>query len=108
MRKIGEIVPELGSRKALLLAAAFAVVVVILSMSGAAVGALFFYVLYVAAVLAALYLVVRWAVAAGIRDAGGRGLAGARTAREILDERYARGEIGPEDYGRARRDLETP
>ena len=30
---------------------------------------------------------------------------GGRTAREILDERYARGEIGREEYERIRRDL---
>ena len=37
----------------------------------------------------------------------GRYIAGViRSAvREILDERYARGEIGTEEYGRIRRDL---
>ena len=44
-------------------------------------------------------------MAAGLRDAD-RG--GTRTALEILDARYAAGEIGPEDYERRRSHLETP
>jgi len=67
-----------------------------------------FTVLPLAGLVIALYFVVKWAVATGIRDAGGGGVDGLRTAREVLDGRYARGEIGPEDYERVRRDLETP
>ena len=82
--------PKFASRKVLIGAAVFAVVV----LSGAAAGALLFYALYVVAVLAALYFVVRWAVGAGIVDAGGGGVASSRRgAREILGERYAGGAI---------------
>ncbi len=98
---------RLGSRNALLLAVVFAAVVVVLSTIGPGFGPLLVAVLPLAAMVIALYFVVRWAVAAGIRDAGG-GSVGGRTAREVLDGRYARGEIGPEDYERVRRDLETP
>ena len=38
MRRMGEIMPELGSRKALLLASAFAAVVVVLSTIGPGFG----------------------------------------------------------------------
>ena len=100
--------PELGSRKALLLAFVFAAVVVVLSTVGPGLGALLVTLLPLVGLVAALYLVVRWTVAAGIRDAGWGSLEWARTAREVLDGRYARGEIRPEDYERVRRDLETP
>ncbi|HEV2741566.1 MAG TPA: hypothetical protein VGV91_00275 [Rubrobacter sp.] len=53
-----------------------------------------------------LYFVVRWAVALGLRDAGGG--TGGRTVREILVARYVGGEIGAEDYERVRARLETP
>ena len=108
MRKMGEILPDLGSRKALLLALVFAAVVVVLSTVGPGLGTLLVTLLPLAGLIAALYLVVRWAVAAGICDTGGRGVADGPAAREVLDGRYARGEIGPEEYERARRDLETP
>ena len=108
MRRMGEIMPEFGSRKALLLAFVFAAVIVVLSTIGPGLGALLVTLLPLVGLVAALYLVVRWAVPAGIRDAGGGSLEWTRTAREVLDGRYARGEIGPEDYGRVRRDLETP
>jgi uncharacterized membrane protein len=39
--------------------------------------------------------------AAALEMAGGR----VRAARDILDERYARGEIGREEYQRRREDL---
>ncbi|HJQ29478.1 MAG TPA: DUF6019 family protein [Rubrobacter sp.] len=56
--------------------------------------------------LAALYFIVRWAVRAGVRDAGKMNVEHPpRTPREILDERYARGEIGRDEYERVRRDL---
>ena len=99
---------RLGSRKALLLAVVFAAVVVVVSSIGPGPGPLLFAALPLAAMVVALYFVVRWAVAAGIRDAGGGDVGGTRTAREVLDGRYAGGEIGAEDYERMRRDLETP
>lgn len=99
---------RLGSRRALLLAVVFAAVVVVVSGIGPGLGPLLFAALPLIATAIALHFVVRWAVAAGIRDAGGGGVGGTRTAREVLDGRYARGEIGPEDYERVRRDLETP
>lgn len=92
---------QLGTHKALL-AVVFAAVVVVLSTIGP--GALLFTLVPLAAMFVVLYFIVRWAVAAGFRDAG----AGPRTAREILDARYAGGEIGPEDYERMRSHLETP
>jgi putative membrane protein len=103
LREARESMPELGSRKALLLAVVFAAVVVVLSTAGPGLGALLFTLLPLAALFVVLYFVVRWAVAAGFRDAG----ASSRTAREVLDERYARDEIGSEDYERMRSRLET-
>ena len=101
--------PRLGSRQALLagvvFAAVVAAVVVVLSFAVPGPGALLLAVLPPTALFVALYSVVRWAVAAGLRDED-RG--GTRTAREILDARYAAGEIGPEDYERRRSHLETP
>jgi len=35
-----------------------------------------------------------------------RNISSGRTARENLDERYARGEIGREEYERMRRDIQ--
>ena len=53
------------------------------------------------AVLAAIIVgVVRW-----LGGTGGGGVGSARTAREILDERYARGEIDREEYMRRRQDI---
>jgi uncharacterized membrane protein len=44
----------------------------------------------------------------GLRDASKRGVERYdRTPREILDERYARGEVGRDEYEHVRRDLET-
>ena len=96
--------PQLGTRKALLLGIAFAALVVVLSTVGPGLGASLITLLPAVALFVVLYFVVRWAVAAGFRDAG----AGPRTARAILDARYAEGEIGPEDYERMRSHLETP
>ncbi len=77
-----------------------------------------------AGLVVASYFVVRWAVAAGIRDAGGGSAAGPRTSakvhegprparEEVLGGRctrsvYARGEVGQEDHQRVRREPETP
>ena len=52
---------------------------------------------------------VRWAAASGvirgIRESGGD--PADRSAREILDERYARGEIGREEYAKMLEDLQS-
>jgi putative membrane protein len=60
--------------------------------------------LFMIAVLAVLIVgivaLVRWIGGGGI-DGGGR----VRTPREILDERYARGEIDREEYQRRRDDI---
>ena len=98
--------PRLGSRQALLAAVVFAAVVAVLSFAVPGPGALLLAVLPPTALFVVLYFVVRWAVASGLRDADKGG--GTRTAREILDQRYARGEIGPEDYEQRRSRLETP
>jgi putative membrane protein len=55
-----------------------------------------------------LYLIIRRAVSGGVRDATERSVERYdRTPRDILDERYARGEIGRDEYERVRRDFET-
>ena len=93
----------------MILASIFAVAVVVLSISGAGPGALLNFLLFVVGPLFALYFIVKSAVRAGVAVAGKTASAPEfRTAREILDERYARGEIGQEDYERVRRELETP
>ena len=53
------------------------------------------------------YHVIRWAVSGSIRDAAKRegGDLAHPTARQILDDRYARGEIGGDEYERMRRDI---
>lgn len=64
--------------------------------------------MYVILPLIAMYFIVRWAVSAGIRDASKSGVGQhPRTPLEILDERYARGEIGRDEYEQVRRALET-
>jgi putative membrane protein len=59
-----------------------------------------------------LYLVIKWAVSSALRSVSSafreglrEGLARDHTAREILDERYARGEMGREEYEQMRRDI---
>jgi putative membrane protein len=57
-----------------------------------------------------LYLVIKWAVSSALRSISSsfrEAFTASRTAREILDERYARGEIGREEYGRMRRDIQA-
>ncbi len=95
-----------GAREVLLLAVVLAAVVFVLSTTVPGLGALSMFLLPQAALFIVLCFVVGWAVAAGLRDAGGG--TGGRTAREILDARYAGGGIGPEDYERRRARFETP
>ncbi len=93
----------------MILAAIFAVVVVVLSILSAGPGALLNFLLFVVGPLIALSFIVKSAVQAGVAAASKAATEPElRTAREIPDGRYARGEIGPEDYERVRRDLETP
>lgn len=92
------------SKIALVVALSFAA----LSLIGADPIGLVFVALSLVLPLVALYFVVRWAVGAGFLDAGPRSTwPGRRYALEILDERYARGEIGREEFQRMRRDLEA-
>ena len=46
-----------------------------------------------------------WIVVALVRKVAGSGERH-KSAREILDERYARGELDPEEYERMRREIE--
>lgn len=64
---------------------------------------LFLAALVVGAVLLARWLagVIRSAVRSEVRGLG----LGPHSAREVLDERYVRGEIGREEYEEIRRDL---
>jgi putative membrane protein len=50
--------------------------------------------------IAGIVMLVRW-IGGGGGDGGGR----ARTARDILDERYAHGEIDRDEYQRRRDDI---
>lgn len=57
---------------------------------------------WLALLVAVVVLIVRWL--------GGGSVSGVRperTARDILDERYARGEIDREEYQRRRQDIES-
>lgn len=100
---------DLGSRRALILASIFTAAVVVLSVSGAGPGALLNSLLFVVGPLIALHFIVKSAVRAGVNAASKAAVTPElRTAREILDARYAGGEIGPDDYQRMRSRLETP
>jgi putative membrane protein len=59
-----------------------------------------FMIALLALLIAGIVAVVRW-IGGGGDDGGGR----VRTARDILDERYARGEIDREEYQRRRDDI---
>lgn len=59
-----------------------------------------FMIVPLALLVALIVVLVRWL--GGGSDDGGRRV---RTAREILDERYARGEIDREEYQRRRSDI---
>lgn len=61
-----------------------------------------FMILFWVLVIAGILALVRWA-GAGRPDRDERR---ARTALDLLEERYARGEIGREEFEQKRRDLE--
>ena len=59
--------------------------------------------------LGVIALVVGLVRAGGSRGSGGGGTSGRRSsAREILDERFARGEIDEQEYRARRRELDEP
>ena len=66
------------------------------------------FLLFVVGPLIALYFIVKSAVLAGVAANKAVATPELRTAREILDARYAGGEIGAEGYERVRTRLETP
>lgn len=61
-----------------------------------------FMIFWIAVLVAVVVLVLRWLGGGSV----GTGLA-PRTSREILDERYARGEIDREEYMRRRQDIDA-
>lgn len=77
--------------------------------------------LFWAVVVVLIISMLRWVVSGGVRDAakktetaaGGTaegtagGTASGQTARQILDKRYAGGDIIREEYERMRRDIEA-
>lgn len=72
--------------------------------------------LFWAVVIVLIISMLRWVVSGGVRDAakktetaagGAGGTAGGQTARQILDKRYAGGDLTREEYERMRRDIET-
>ena len=100
---------DLGCRRALILASIFAMAVVSLSFVGEGRGDLSSFQLFVVGPLGALYFMVKSAVrAGGVAASKAAATPELRTARELLGARYARGEIGPEDYEEMRTRLETP
>jgi uncharacterized membrane protein len=102
-------VADLGSGRALILASIFAVAVVFLSFAGEGPGALSSFLLFVVGPLVALYFIVESAVrAGGVAASKAAATPELQTARELLGARYARGEIGSEDYEEMRTRLETP
>jgi hypothetical protein len=93
----------------LILASILAVAVVFLSISGAGLGALLNFLLFVVGPLVALYFIVKSAVRAGVVAANkAAAMPELRSTPEVLDARYARVEVGPEDYEEMRTRLETP
>ena len=62
-----------------------------------------FMIIPLALLIVAIVALVRW-MGGGSGNGGGR----VRSARDILDERYARGEIDREEYERRRDDIARP
>ena len=99
---------NLRSRKALIAAFVIAVIIVLLSGSGIGPTELFLLPFLFVLPLLVLYTVIKLAVSGAIRNTSTSGddiYDG--TAREILDRRYARGEIGRDEYRRSIRDLQA-
>lgn len=64
--------------------------------------------LFWAVVVVLIISMLRWVVSGGVRDAAKKTETNAGgTDRQILDKRYAGGEIGRDEYERMRRDIET-
>ncbi len=63
-----------------------------------------FMILFWLLIILAIAALVRWLVYTPPRSAG---VPREKTALDVLKERYARGEIGREEYEQKRRDLET-
>jgi uncharacterized membrane protein len=60
--------------------------------------------------LPTLYLVIKWTVSSalrGVSSAFREASAGDHTARQIVDERYARGKNGCEEYEQVGRDIQA-
>ncbi len=70
-------------------------------------GVLFVLLVYIVLFIV-VYYVIKRAISGSIRDEAKRngGDLAHTTARQILDERYARGEISQEEYARMQRDIE--
>lgn len=61
-----------------------------------------FMILFWLLIILAIVALAKWLMG----TAGNAGASPSRTARQILDERYARGEIGREEFEQKKRDLE--
>ena len=57
-------------------------------------------ILWLAVIVAVIVAVMRW-----LSEKGGGGDRSARGARDILDERYARGEIDRDEYTKRKQDI---
>ena len=71
---------------------------------------LIFSVLPIVVTFVLLYLVIKWAVSSAPRNISSTFrdvFTASRTARQTLDERYARGEIGRGEYEQMRRDIQA-
>lgn len=63
-----------------------------------------FMILFWALIILGIIAIVKWLM----RTTDGTASPPPKSARQILDERYARGEIDQEEYAQKRRDLEQP
>lgn len=62
----------------------------------------FFMILFWGLIITALFLFIKWL---NEQNRGGNKLGNGKTANEILEERYAKGEIGREEFLKAKKDL---